>query len=132
MPMHTAVGRFFTCLAALLLVVMPAVPAFADSSTLQVEPADMIESAPPTIAEREQTGAKTVDSSKEAISQAATRVATPEQALTAKDATIAVADPSASASLTQTADSLTEGMMVVVGAVIIVAASLLLYHFRRE
>ena len=90
------------------------------------------DSGDPTVAEREQSGPQTPDTSREAISQAATHIATPEQALTAKDATIAVGDPSASAGLQQTGDSLMEGMVIALGGVVIVAFSLLLYHFRKE
>lgn len=192
MRMNTAIGKFFTCLAAMLLVALPAAPAFAadgadasemgrgtsfvlhegtmvkassdyDENETDAEDADfggfaddleglgdvdldaledatipvpylleppMEDSGNPTVAEQEQSGPKTPDSSREAIQHAATHIATPEQALTAKEATIAVSDPSVS--LQQTGDSLMEGLVVALGGVVVVAVSLLLYHFRKE
>lgn len=193
MRMHTAVGKLFTCLAAMLLVIVPATPAFAtdaisatyttrnvagitpsnddaitpetsspesESDASQGEELDdggimplslddsgdlmPLSDSPsvlavpgedpgsPTVAEHEQSGPKTLDSSKETVSQAATHIATPERALTAKDATVAVGDPSASANLKQTGDSVMEGLVVILGGVVVVAFSLLLYHFRKE
>lgn len=194
MRMNTAIGKFLTCLAALLLMTLTATPAFAtesssvsyttrnvvgitqstddgdpaqgstsdaeendeaqegdveeggimplsldgtdDAMPLSDEPSVLAvpgeDPGSPTVAEHEQSGPKTLDSSKEAISQAATHIATPEQALTAKDATLAVGDPSASANLKQTGDSMIEGLVVALGGVAVVAFSLLLYHFRKE
>lgn len=143
MRMHTAVGKLFTCLAAMLLMALPGTPVFADEilPTMNMSD-DMAEAAPPTIAEFEHYGPKTLDSSREAISQASTHIATPEQALRAQDATMAVgmdarsdvktSGPTTSTGLTCTGDSLMEGMVIVLGGVVIVAFSLLLYHFRKE
>lgn len=194
MRMNTAIGKFFTCLAALLLIALPAAPAFASEGSsvsyttrnvvgitqstddtgssqeapsaeeendgsregeaeedgimpLSLDDADDImplsdepsvlavpdeDPASPTVAEREQSGPKTLDSSKEAISQAATHIATPERALTAKDATVAVGDPSASANLKQTGDSFMEGAIVALGGIVIVVLCLLVYRFRKS
>lgn len=143
MRTHTVMNRFFVCLVGMLLVVMPATPAFADEILPTLEVGDGIaEVNPPTIAEFEHYGPQTPHTSREAISQASTHIATPEQARRAEEATTYASvnlgpqalgtDPAMSASLAQNGDSLAEGLVVALGGVAIVAFSLLLYHFRKE
>ena len=139
MPIRAVSTRFFICLAAMLLVALPVAPAFADEILPTLEVGDeVVEASPPTIAEFEHYGPRTPDTTRDAIFQASTHIATPEQALRAEDATMAVSSDSSELERTTTTglvsagDSALEALVVALGGVVIVVFSLMLYHFRKE